>query len=301
MYSLIIGLGGLLLVAIWGGAAPVHAVSSDFVVEAVITGGTRLEPEGEFTVTNNTADFLVKAFAVTLGNALSANTTRPMWTAQATDENPIPGLPGAGGGIGSPVEYVFYTSTGNYLAPGEVDNSFTFSLFQGPLLSSAVGILAVDNSGAEFTCISREEAICAEGICTVAVASSDCTAAVASVSTLWPPNHTFVPIHIVGVTTSYESPVSITIDSIKQDEPVQKTGTGSGNTCQDGRGVGTYTARVRAERAGKGNGRVYHIAFTADNGQGTCTEVVRVCVPHDQGRGKTCIDDGPLYDSTVCP
>jgi len=112
----------------------------------------------------------------------------------------------------------------------------------------------------------------------------DCSNAAPSIATLWPPNHEFVPISILGVTDPDGDPVTITINSIYQDEPVDAKG--SGDTAPDGQGVGTDTAEVRAERSGSkkvpGNGRVYHIAFTADDGHGgSCTGTVRVCVPHD--------------------
>ena len=79
-----------------------------------------------------------------------------------------------------------------------------------------------------------------------------------------------------------------------------------GNTCADGVGVGTESASVRAERSGTkkvpGDGRVYHIGFTADDGQGgMCAATVTVCVPHDQRPGHVCVDQGPLFDSTSCP
>ena len=75
---------------------------------------------------------------------------------------------------------------------------------------------------------------------------------------------------------------------------------GSGNTSPDGQGVGSNMAQVRAEREGGGNGRVYHIGFTANDGKGgTCSGTVKVGVPHDQGKGSTPIDDGPLYNSTT--
>jgi len=128
----------------------------------------------------------------------------------------------------------------------------------------------------------------------------DCSNAAPSIATLWPPNGKFVPITIKGVTDPDGDPVTITIDSIYQDERVNAEG--SGNTAPDGRGMGTDTAEVRAERSGTkkvpGNGRVYHIAFTAADGNGgTCSGTVKVCVPHDQAGGG-CVDDGPLYDST---
>lgn len=129
----------------------------------------------------------------------------------------------------------------------------------------------------------------------------DCSNAAPSIAALWPVNHKFVPITIVGVTDPDGDPVTITIDSIYQDEPVNVIGSGSSEP--DGMGVGTDTAEVRAERSGTkkvpGNGRVYHITFTADDGVGgTCTGTVTVCVPHDKADSE-CVDDGPLYDSTV--
>jgi hypothetical protein len=126
----------------------------------------------------------------------------------------------------------------------------------------------------------------------------DCNGAVSSVPKLWPPNHKFVSINILGVTDPDGDPVAITINSIRQDEPVK--GSGTGNTCPDATGLGTNTAHVRAERGGTGDGRVYHINFAGADGKGgTCTGEVKVCVPHN--KGKTCVDQGSLFDSTVCP
>ena len=53
---------------------------------------------------------------------------------------------------------------------------------------------------------------------------------------------------------------------------------------------------MRAERAGTkkvaGNGRVYHISFTAtDSFGGSCSSEVLVGVPHDQ-RSDPAVDDG---------
>lgn len=130
----------------------------------------------------------------------------------------------------------------------------------------------------------------------------DCSNAFPSLSQLWPPNHAYVPITIQGVTDPDNDPVTITIDSIWQDESVTGPGGGAGNTAPDATGVGTATANVRAERNGNpktpGNGRVYHIAFTARDGKGgMCPHTVKVCVPHD--KKDACIDDGPLFDSTA--
>ena len=127
----------------------------------------------------------------------------------------------------------------------------------------------------------------------------NCSGAVSDPSRLWPPNHRMASIEIAGVVDpDAQDDVTIEITSIFQDEPVN--GTGDGDTAPDGRGVGTSAASVRAERSGAGNGRVYRLGFTAtDAGGATCSGTVTVCVPHDQGQGRICVDGGPLHDSTV--
>lgn len=108
----------------------------------------------------------------------------------------------------------------------------------------------------------------------------------------YPPNHEFVPIDIEGVTDPDGDPVMVTVVDIFQDEKLVNDG--SGRSCPDGDLLG---GRVRAERQGRGNGRVYHIMFAAeDDFGGTCQGTVKVCVPHD--RASACVDEGPLYDST---
>jgi hypothetical protein len=126
----------------------------------------------------------------------------------------------------------------------------------------------------------------------------DCTDAAPSISKIWPPNHKMVTIEIVEVTDFNDDPVTITIDAITQDEPVNDAG--DGDTSPDGGGSNTDTAQVRAERSGDGNGRVYKISFTAaDNQGGECEGSVQLCVPHDRQKGDECIDDGQIYDSTI--
>jgi len=128
----------------------------------------------------------------------------------------------------------------------------------------------------------------------------DCSAASASIDRLWPPNHKFVDINVLGVTDPDGDPLAITVDSIFQDEATDTFGDGS--FTPDGMGVGTDTASVRAERSGDpnepGNGRVYYIGFTADDGiGGSCSAVVEVGVPHEM-KG-TPIGEGQLFDSTI--
>jgi cell wall-associated NlpC family hydrolase len=125
-----------------------------------------------------------------------------------------------------------------------------------------------------------------------------CASAGPSVASLSPPNHNLVSVNVIGVTDPESDPVVITITSIFQDEPVN--GTGDGDTSPDGQGIGTPTAMVRAEAAGSGNGRVYHISFTANDSRGgVCSGKVLVSVPKSQGKNGAAVDDGALYDSTL--
>lgn len=146
----------------------------------------------------------------------------------------------------------------------------------------------VDGDGCSSACLLENE-------------SPVCSGAVASPATLWPPNHKMASVSIAGVVDPDGDPVTIAATSIFQDELVKSAGTGSGNTSPDGT---LSPLEVRAERNGNpktpGNGRVYHIGFTATDDKGaTCDGEVEVCVPHDQGKGSTCVDGGSLYDSLV--
>lgn len=125
-----------------------------------------------------------------------------------------------------------------------------------------------------------------------------CAGAAASPALLWPANHKFVPIDVLGVTDPDGDPLTVTITGIRQDEPVDTEG--DGGFAPDGRGVGASQAEVRAERiAAKGSdGRAYHIGFRAVDGHGgACQGEVIVTVPFSQA--KPAVDGGPLYDSTA--
>lgn len=124
--------------------------------------------------------------------------------------------------------------------------------------------------------------------------SPDCSGARAAVARLWPPDHHFVPIEIVGITDPDGDPITITVTDITQDEPVDAQA--DGGTYPDGL-IANGGALVRAERSARGNGRVYVISFTATDDQGaSCDGSVTVCVPHDQHQA-ACIDDGQKYNS----
>ncbi|MFH1147046.1 MAG: choice-of-anchor Q domain-containing protein [Pseudomonadota bacterium] len=120
-----------------------------------------------------------------------------------------------------------------------------------------------------------------------------------TLAVLWPPDHKLVPIGITGVSDPDNDPVTIAITGVTQDEPVN--GLGDGDTGPDAVIQGS-TVLIRAERSGKGNGRVYCISFTATDSQGgSCSGSVTVGVPHDKKPGRACVDDGQTFDSTQNP
>ena len=110
---------------------------------------------------------------------------------------------------------------------------------------------------------------------------------------LWPPNHKYVEISINGVSDS-EDNATITIDSVTQDELTNSTG--DGDTAVDAIINADGTVLVRAERSGNGDGRMYHIAFTASDIEGSDSGSVDVCVQHS--KKKAAVDSGDEYDST---
>ncbi|HUS34186.1 MAG TPA: PKD domain-containing protein, partial [Verrucomicrobiae bacterium] len=121
----------------------------------------------------------------------------------------------------------------------------------------------------------------------------DCGAAKASVTTLWPPNHAMISVNIVGVLDP-DINATVTITGVTQDEPTH--GLSDGDTGPDAIITGN-SVLLRAERSGQGNGRVYHIHFTAADHEGSCSGVATVIVPHSKATAGA-IDGGELFDST---
>jgi len=104
----------------------------------------------------------------------------------------------------------------------------------------------------------------------------------ASPDVIWPPNHKMVPVTI-SVTASDNCDTNPTsqIISISSNEP--ENGLGDGDSAPDWDITGDLTASLRAERAGKGSGRVYTITVTCtDNAGNSADRQVTVTIPHDK-------------------
>jgi len=254
-----------------------------FFIPPVLLG----EGGGTLFVTERTAN---------LGNVASApsitryflSTQEPVdpSTARVIGERSVPQLePGGAQGETSPLQFILPSDlpSGHYFMAACAD-------------APAVVVELNEENNCSFNDVPGKTFVVPMGM--VSNLPPDCSKAFPSVTRLWPPNHKLATVTIQGATDSENDPIQIRVTRITQDEPVN--GLGDGDTGPDGFGLGSAQAQVRAERSGTGNGRVYAVAFTAEDGQGgSCNGNVQVGVPHDQGKGATPINDGQKFDSTL--
>jgi hypothetical protein len=109
---------------------------------------------------------------------------------------------------------------------------------------------------------------------------------------LWAPNHkwhTLRPADCADIQDACDPTVEAHFTWVTSDEAAD--GTGDGHTHPDIE-LGCDTLRLRAERSGGGDGRVYRIGVVARDDAGHTTEgTCTVFVPHDQS-GRAAIDSG---------
>jgi hypothetical protein len=99
---------------------------------------------------------------------------------------------------------------------------------------------------------------------------------------LWPPNHKFRPVTVTVVASDACGGTNVTcrITDIRSNEPVWGRGD---RTSPDWVITGDLTAKLRAERLGRGNGRVYTLTIECSDAAGNISQgEVTVTVPHDQ-------------------
>jgi uncharacterized repeat protein (TIGR01451 family) len=99
----------------------------------------------------------------------------------------------------------------------------------------------------------------------------------ASPTSLWPPNHKMRNVTVTYDVADNCGP-SVCALGVSSDEPV--LGTGDGDTSPDWEVVDEHHVKLRAERAGMLDGRVYTVAVTCTDGAGNAsTETIGVEVP----------------------
>ncbi|MDQ0920837.1 hypothetical protein QFZ78_007097 [Paenibacillus sp. V4I5] len=103
---------------------------------------------------------------------------------------------------------------------------------------------------------------------------------------LWPANHQMITVSAsVYANDSHSGIASILLTSITSNESDNGSGDGNSSTDIQGAEIGNLDTEfmLRAERSGKGNGRIYTITYTAFDQAGNRTSASStVTVPHDQ-------------------
>jgi hypothetical protein len=120
--------------------------------------------------------------------------------------------------------------------------------------------------------------------------------------TLWPPDHRYVDFTLADCITGQvvdqcDGTLSISsagqILSISSNEPENTKG--DGNTCADMVITGPSSFKLRAERSGAGEGRVYTVGFTVSDDDGNAaTKTCAFQVPHDQS-GSAAVNSAAVY------
>ena len=97
---------------------------------------------------------------------------------------------------------------------------------------------------------------------------------------LWPPNHQMVDVALDYAVTDNCGPVT-TVVTVASNEPAN--GLGDGDTAPDWEVVDARHVRLRAERSGRGNGRIYTLTVTATDSSGaSSSRTTTVSVPFSQ-------------------
>jgi len=157
--------------------------------------------------------------------------------------------------------------------------------YAGGTHSATVSVTATDDDGGATT----------RSITRTLNRAPSCTGVTSSIAQLWPPNHALRLIVLRGATDADGDALAYAITSVRQDEPTN--GAGDGDSAIDAVNAGPGAVRLRAERSGSGNGRVYTIAFTVSDGKGgSCAGTVRVTVPKSASKPAV-LSPGPGYDS----
>ncbi len=101
-------------------------------------------------------------------------------------------------------------------------------------------------------------------------------------NTLWPPNHLLVDV-AVNYTATDNCPLTCVL-TVSSNEPIN--GLGDGDAAPDSEVVDDHNVRLRAERAGKGGGRIYTITTTCTDASGNATvKTSTVLVPSSMKGG----------------
>jgi 6-phosphogluconolactonase len=149
--------------------------------------------------------------------------------------------------------------------------------------ASSISAYSINSNTGALTPISGSPFATAFTPISVAIAGCalrpDITGVSAMPATLWPPNHKLVEVLVdYSVTAPCGEPAVCTL-SVANNEPVSND-----DTSPDWAVLGEHLVELRAERSGKGTGRIYTITISCKDTRGnSATQNTEVTVAHDQG------------------
>jgi hypothetical protein len=158
--------------------------------------------------------------------------------------------------------------------PAAANLTFSASL---PVGTNAVGVEVSDSATNSTSCGSL--------VTVVDTTPPTITSVQASPDVLWPANHQMRLVRVTADVADDCSATTYKILSVTCNESADTRG--SGKTSQNWQICGNHQVLLRAERSGKGSGRVYTLTVQATDASGNSspTSTVTVTVPHDQGNG----------------
>lgn len=153
-------------------------------------------------------------------------------------------------------------------------NPVTYSPASGsffPVGTTTVTVTAIDGTSCSFTVTVADTEPPAVSPITVASPS------------LWPPNHELINVGLAGGSTD-NCPGATTQVLVFGDED-DETAAGDGNFSPDAKDLAIGSLRLRSERKGDGDGRVYLIVVKVTDAVGNVSfRVTTVVVPHSQSK-----------------
>lgn len=164
------------------------------------------------------------------------------------------------------------------LVPAGTPPTTTNLVFSGqfPSGTNMIQITVTDSQGLS--------ASCGTAVTVVDTTPPVITKVSATPNSLWPPFHKMMTVTVSAQVQDNCGPATWKITSVQSNEPVN--GLGDGNTSSDWQITGDHSVSLRAERSGKGSGRIYTITVQATDAAGNVStpQTVTVIVPHNMGR-----------------
>jgi hypothetical protein len=273
------------------GVTATDVCTSDMSGRVTTTGTVNAGARGTYSLTYSATD-------------AASNTTSAVRTVEVKDTKaPSIALVGAASmTVNRGSTFVDPGTTSSDQCPGALTTVKTGSVNTAVAGTYTLTYKVTDAAGL-FSSVSRTVTVAAAGSCNT-------TVTVKPVQQIWPPNHNYQSFSLsdcaaVVTTSCGDSSGGAdvngmgTILSIYSDELENANGNGDGNTVDDIVITGHSTFKVRAERDGKGNGRVYGIRFRVTDSSGASqTATCKFSVPHDQG-DTSVVDDGAVAGYTV--